>query len=250
MPAKLLIKRRKEEKSKGRHRGSKKFENPANSIDIFATVKNNLLSSGRGKDLNSIDRDSLLAKRFIGKKGTSILFVVDASGSMGVEELMSQTKGIVFNLLKDAYLNRERVGMIAFRGISAEIVLPFTKSIAMAKKKLSDIKTGGKTPLSISIKKSLDVIEKENAKFKENQKVIIFFTDGRANISMSGNDPFEEAVSFARKFRKMDVRTLVVDTDPTWISYPYAKDLAKEMGAEYYKLSDILNGDIRCLIYK
>lgn len=249
MPTKLLIKRKKEEKNKGRHRGSKKFESSDSSIDIFATLKNSLITSGK-KPSKNIDKSSLLAKRFVGKKGTSILFVVDASGSMGVEELMSQTKGIVFNLLKDAYLNRERVGMITFRGISADILLPFTKSIEMAKKKLSDIKTGGKTPLSISVKKAIDVIEKENARFKDNQKVIIFFTDGRANISMSGNDPFEEAVSLARKFRKMDVKTFVVDTDPTWISYPYAKDLAKEMGAEYYKLSEILKGDIRSLIYK
>lgn len=208
-----------------------------------------MIVSGR-KNLKNIDKSSLLAKRFVGKKGTSILFVVDASGSMGVEELMSQTKGIVFNLLKDAYLNRERVGMITFKGISADVILPFTKSINLAKKRLSDIKTGGKTPLSISIKKSLEVIERENLKFKENQKIVIFFTDGRANISISGNDPFEEAVSYAKKFKKMDIKTIVVDTDPTWISYPYAKDLAKEMGAEYYKLSQILKGDIRNLIYK
>ncbi len=178
------------------------------------------------------------------------MFVVDASGSMGVEELMSQTKGIVFNLLKDAYLNRERVGMITFRGVNAEIILPFTKSINMARKKLSNIVTGGKTPLSLSIKKSLEAIEKENVKFKENQKVIMFFTDGRANISMSGNDPFEEAILLARRFKKMDVKTFVIDTDPTWISYPYAKDLAKEMGAEYYKLAEVLKGDIRYFIYK
>lgn len=249
MPINFLIKRKKEEKKRGRHRGSIKFENPGGSIDIFNTLKNNLISSGE-KTLKNIHKNNLLAKRFVGKKGTSILFVVDASGSMGVEELMSQTKGIVLNLLKDAYLNRERIGMITFRGISADVVLPFTKSIDLAKKKLSDIKTGGKTPLSLSIRKSLDVIEKENVKFKENQKVVIFFTDGRANISFSGNDPFEEAVSFARKFRKMDVKTLVIDTDPTWISYPYAKDLAKEMGAEYFKLDQILKGNIRSLIYK
>ncbi|MCX7770118.1 MAG: VWA domain-containing protein [Proteobacteria bacterium] len=176
--------------------------------------------------------------------------MVDASGSMGVEELMSQTKGIVFNLLKDAYLNRERVGMITFRGLNADIVLPFTKSMNLARKKLVDIKTGGKTPLSFSIKRSIDVIKKESIKFKDNQKVVIFFTDGRANISMGSGDPFEEALLFAKELRNKDIKKIVIDTDPTWISYPYAKDLAKEMEAEYYKLSDVLKGDIRKLIYK
>jgi magnesium chelatase subunit D len=215
----------------------------------LATLKNSLIRFGNG-NLKVINKSDILAKRFIGKKGSSILFVVDASGSMGVEELMGHTKGIVLNLLKDAYLNRERVGMITFRGTSAEVVLPFTKSINIAKKKLTDIKTGGKTPLSISIKKAIEAIEKEHIKFKENEKVLIFFTDGRANISIYGKDPFEEAVMLARILKKMDLKSFVIDTDPTWISYPYAKELAKEMGAQYYKLSQILNGDIRQIIYK
>lgn len=169
---------------------------------------------------------------------------------MGVEELMSKTKGIVFNLLKDAYLKRERVGMITFRGVTADVVLPLTKSVALAKEKLKEIKTGGKTPLSLAIKKCIEEVDKENKKFKENEKIIIFFTDGRANISFSDSDPFDEAISFAKKLKNMNVKTFVVDTDPTWISYPYAKDLAKEMNAKYYKLNEILKGNIRELIYK
>ena len=216
---------------------------------MLATIKKTVQHNFNGLPLK-INKDELMAKRFVGKKGTSILFVVDASGSMGVEELMSKTKGIVFNLLKDAYVNRERVGMITFRGTQANVILPLTRSVAVAKRKLKDIKTGGKTPLSMALKKAIEEVERESKKFKENEKVIIFFTDGKANISMTNSDPFDEAVFFAEKIAEMDVKTFVVDTDPTWISYPYAKDLAKKMNAKYYKLEDVLKRNIREFIYK
>lgn len=190
-----------------------------------------------------------MEKRLINKAGTSILFVVDASGSMGVETLMAQTKGILLSLLTDAYINRERVGMITFRGTRAETILPFTKSVTTAKRKLTNILTGGKTPLSMGIKKAIEVLEYENKKYEKNDKVVLFFTDGRANISFTGKDPFDEALYIAKKLQKMNVKIFVIDTDPTWISYPYAKDLAKTMNAKYYKLQDIIYGSIRELIY-
>jgi len=216
---------------------------------LLATIKKTVQNNFDCISLK-IGKNELMAKRFVGRKGTSILFVVDASGSMGVEELMSKTKGIIFNLLKDAYIKRERVGMITFRGTEANVILPLTRSVTVAKQKLKDIKTGGKTPLSMALKKAIEEVERENKKFKDNEKIIMFFTDGRANISITNCDPFDEAIFFAEKIAEMDVKTFVVDTDPTWISYPYAKDLAKKMNAKYYKLEDVLKRNIREFIYK
>ncbi len=191
-----------------------------------------------------------MAKALGKKNQTSILFVVDASGSMGVEDLMAKTKGLVFEILKDAYIMRERVGFITFRGTTAQYILPFTRSIEMAKEKLKEIKTGGKTPLSIALERAYLEIEKEIKRHKDNEIVLLIFSDGRANRSATGDDPFEEAVAVAKKISEKRVKSFIIDTDPTWIHYPYAKDLAKSIKGKYLKLKDIFEGNIRDIIYQ
>jgi magnesium chelatase subunit D len=218
-------------------------------IALDATLKKAAFRIFQDNAFN-IRKDDLMAKAYSGTGGSSILFVVDASGSMGVEELMTKTKSLVITLLKDAYHKRERVGMMVFRGIRADMVLPFTRSVHLAKSHLKEIKTGGKTPLSLALKKSITALATEKKKNNKNDIIILCFTDGRANISLTGNDPFEEALSYARSIRAMKVKAFIVDTDPTWISYPYAKDVAKEMDAKYFKLADIAEGNIRDLIYR
>lgn len=190
-----------------------------------------------------------MSKAFTTKRKTSILFVVDASGSMGVEDVMSKTKGLVFEILKDAYIRREKVGFITFRGVMAELILPFTKSVLLAKKELRNIKTGGKTPLSLALKKAYEEIDKETIKEKDTDLVMLLFSDGRGNISLSGMDPFEEALIWGKKISERNVKIFVIDTDPTWINYPYAKDLAKTINAKYFKLEDVIKGNIRYIIY-
>ncbi len=197
----------------------------------------------------SVKKEDLMKKSLVGKGGASILFVVDASGSMGVEELMGNTKNLVLGLLNDAYLKRERVGMIVFRGTKAETILPYTNSVTVAVKHLKEIKTGGKTPLSAAMVKAQEEICVEKKKHPANEQIILFFTDGRANISYHLSDPFDEAVYYAKKLLSLGCKIFVIDTDPTWISYPYAKELAGVLSAKYYKLKDILGGNIRELIY-
>lgn len=60
------------------------------------------------------------------KIGHTILFVVDASGSMGANRRMIETKGAIFSLLIDAYQKRDRIGLIAFRRGDACLLVPPT----------------------------------------------------------------------------------------------------------------------------
>ena len=96
------------------------------------------------------------------RTGTSILFVVDSSGSMGVKKRMEAVKGAILSLLKDAYEKRDRVGLVAFRKDCAEELLPITRSIDLAQKKLEKLTTGGKTPLAAGIERAYNIIKKEN----------------------------------------------------------------------------------------
>jgi magnesium chelatase subunit D len=172
--------------------------------------------------------------------GVSLLFAVDASGSMGVEEVMSRAKGIVVSLLADAYQKRDRVGLLAFRGTEARLVLPFTTSVEQAQKRLKAIPTGGKSPLALALAKSLELFALEARKNPGRAPLLVLLTDGRANISMEGKEPFEEALHYARRLREAKIRSLVVDTDPTWIhSYAYARVLARAMGAKCLRLANL-----------
>jgi len=165
--------------------------------------------------------------------GVSLLFAVDASGSMGAEEVMARAKGIVLSLLADAYQKRDRVGLLAFRGTEARVVLPFTTSVDQAQRRLSEIPTGGKSPLALGLAKALELFGLEARKHPGRTPLLVLLTDGKANISMAGQDPFEEALHQARRLRHAAIRSLVVDTDLTWIDfYPYPRVLAEAMGAQ------------------
>jgi len=177
--------------------------------------------------------------------GVSLLFAVDASGSMAAEQVMAKAKGIVLSLLADAYQKRDRVGLLAFRGTEARVVLPFTTSVEQAQRRLRDLPTGGKSPVALALAKSAELFDREARKSPGRTPLLVLLTDGRANISMEGRDPFEEALRHARRIRGMKIRSLVVDTDLTWIhSYAYARVLAEAMGARCLSVADLEVGQI------
>ncbi len=179
------------------------------------------------------------------RSGVSLLFAVDASGSMGVEEVMAKAKGIVLTLLTDAYQKRDRVGLLAFRGTEARLVLPFTSSVAQAQQRLKDLPTGGKSPLALALAKSLEAFHRELTKHPGRIPLLVLLTDGKANISMAGREPFDEALEQARRIRRAGIRSLVVDTDLTWIhSYAYARVLAEAMGARCLGIRDLELGKV------
>ena len=76
--------------------------------------------------------------------GNTFLFAVDASGSMGARERMRAVKGAIFYMLQEVYQKRDRVGMIAFRRDKADMLLPITRSVDLAQKRLAEMPTGGK----------------------------------------------------------------------------------------------------------
>jgi magnesium chelatase subunit D len=177
--------------------------------------------------------------------GVSLLFAVDASGSMGAEEVMARAKGIVLSLLADAYQKRDRVGLLAFRGTEARLVLPFTTSVGQAQLRLRELPTGGKSPLALALAKSLEVFGREARKHPGRTPLLVLLTDGKANISMEGRDPFEEALTRARRLRAAGIRSLVVDTDQTWIDfYPYPRVLADALGAPCLPLRELERGRV------
>ena len=177
--------------------------------------------------------------------GTTFLFLVDASGSMGAQERMKAVKGAIFAMLQEAYQKRDKVGMIAFRRKVAEELLPVTRSVDLAQKRLAELPTGGKTPLAEGLAQAFITLDMQKRKEQDTEPVLVLVTDGRANsVVQEGEDPVESAMKLARQIHKAKITSVVIDTETDFVKLGVARQVAAEMGANYYKLKQLSQGDI------
>lgn len=168
--------------------------------------------------------------------GSTFLFVVDASGSMGARERMKAVKGTVMALLQDAYQKRDQVGLIAFRRDHAELLLPVTRSVDLAQKCLQHLPTGGKTPLAEGMLMTLEVLQALKRRDKDVQPVVVLVTDGRAN---SQSDAVTAALEASRQLGETGIHSLVIDTEQDFIKLGIAGKIARQLGGAYYKLEEL-----------
>jgi magnesium chelatase subunit D len=168
--------------------------------------------------------------------GTSIVFCVDASGSMGASSRMEAAKGAVLDLLVDAYKRRDRVGVVSFRGNEAEVLLTPTSSVELAQLRLRAMETGGATPLASGIAKSLELLAAEVRRDQEAVPWLVLVSDGRANVGLKGGLGSDDARSMATRVRESKVNALVVDTSETAAAGASARELARLAGGEYLRL--------------
>jgi magnesium chelatase subunit D len=177
------------------------------------------------------------------RTGSLILFVVDASGSMGAQRRMVAVKGAILSLLLDAYQRRDRVALISFRGARADLLLPPTNSVDLAQVYLQDMPTGGRTPLSRGLYLALEVLETERLKDREVLPLVVLLSDGRANVSLdsasSAAAAVVEATGIASLFEDKKFSSVVVDTELGFLKLGMAQGLAEAMGARYVKLDDL-----------
>ena len=177
--------------------------------------------------------------------GTTFLFVVDASGSMGAQERMKAVKGAIFAMLQEAYQKRDKVGMIAFRRKVAEELLPVTRSVDLAQKRLAELPTGGKTPLAEGLAQAFITLDMQKRKEPDTEPVLVLVTDGRANsVVQEGEDPVESAMKLAKQIHKAKITSVVIDTETDFIKLGVARQIAAEMGANYYKLKQLSKEDV------
>jgi magnesium chelatase subunit D len=173
--------------------------------------------------------------------GNFLLFLVDASGSMGAQGRMTATKGAIMSLLLDAYQKRDRVAMVTFRRNEAEVKLPPTSSVELAARLLRDLPVGGRTPLSAGLIKAYEVLRTVLLRDPTARPILIIITDGKANVSVGSKKPVEEALLVASRIA-MDERIypVVVDTEKQGIvQFGLARKLADIMQAPYFRVEDL-----------
>lgn len=170
--------------------------------------------------------------------GVYQLFVVDASGSMAARYRMEATKAAILSLLRDSYIHRDSVGLIAFRKGSAEVLLPFTRSVERAERLLASMPTGGKTPLAQGLQMAYTLCDRLLRAHRAERIQIICITDGRAT-SGDSEDPVTESKQWARILGTLPVDCIVIDTETGFIKLGLAKELCKLMNASYYAMDTI-----------
>jgi magnesium chelatase subunit D len=194
-------------------------------------------AAGRGNKNKRIliHKDDFRITRFKQKTATSTIFVVDASGSLALQRL-AEVKGAVELLLADCYVRRDEVALIAFRGRTAELILPPTRSLTRAKRSLAALPGGGGTPLSAGILSATTLAL--SVRGKGHSPAIVLMTDGRANVCRDGSAGRAaaevEAQEAARQLHAAGIPALVIDTSPR--PQPQAERIASEMHARYVAL--------------
>ena len=152
-------------------------------------------------------------KRFEETSDRLLVFAVDASGSAAFARL-AEAKGAVELLLAEAYARRDHVALVAFRGETAEVLLPPTRSLVQTKRRLAALPGGGGTPLAAGLQAALEVAR--TASRKGLTPTIALLTDGRANIALDGQPNRTVAREDAKKLAQIvaaeRVETLIIDT--------------------------------------
>ncbi|MEU1406111.1 putative cobaltochelatase [Streptomyces sp. NPDC005728] len=232
----------------GRTTGARRPRGTLTKLHLAATVlaaAPHQRARGRSGPGLVLRRDDLRQATREGREGNLVLFVVDASGSMAARQRMSAVKGAVVSLLLDAYQRRDKVGLVTFRGTSADVALPPTSSVDAAAARLESLPTGGRTPLAAGLLKAHEVLRVERLRDPARRALVVVVTDGRAT---GGPEPVALAGRAARLFAAEQVASVVVDCESGPVRLGLAGQLAGELGGTAVTLDELRADSIAGLV--
>ncbi len=174
-------------------------------------------------------------RRYEDRSDRLLIFTVDASGSAAMARL-AEAKGAVELLLAQAYARRDQVALVAFRGAGAEVLLPPTRSLVQAKRRLAGMPGGGGTPLAAGLVAAS--VLAEQARGRGLSPALALLTDGRANVALDGAGDraraMEDTAQTARHCLSQNIPGVVIDTATRPGDAPAT--LAAQLGARYLAL--------------
>ena len=204
---------------------------------VLAAAPHQLARGRTGPGLR-LAREDLRQAALEGREGNLVLFVVDASGSMGSRARMAAVKGAVLSLLLDAYQRRDKVGLVTFRGAGAELALPPTWSVEAAATRLTELPTGGRTPLAAGLLRAHEVLRVERVRDPRRRPLVVVVTDGRAT-GARGGDHLGDARRAAGLLAASGTAAVVVDCESGPVRLGLAASLGGVLGAQTLRLEEL-----------
>ena len=229
--------------NEGRAVGSGPFSGPSlTEVAFLSTLKAACGRPGFDRVQRPLGfiRDDLREKIKKKKGGYSVVFVVDASSSMGVQGRMSLVKGLLNAYLRECYLRRDRVALVAFRHQQSRLIQPFTGNLGRVRQSLRQLPLGGKTPLAEGLRLGFRALAQERFKYPRSGQVLVLVSDGKPNLSFSGLDPVDEAFQTAAWLRRNGITFIFIDTEPNPLAFGCGPDIARKAGGTYRTLMDLL----------
>ena len=227
---------------RGRRIGHVPFEPPLRRVDGASTaVAYAVRTADAGREADEGDRvaveaEDLRAAVTAGPRARLVVLAVDASGSIAGRRRLDAAHAAIVSLLGDAYRRRDRVAMVVFRGESAEVVLRPTGSVEVARARLAQLESGGRTPLAAGLRAVASLVTAAQRQGGADPSVVLV-TDGRA--TSGGDDPLAAAASAAVELATTGVPCLVVDAETGPARLGLARSLAAVLSADYVLLEDI-----------
>jgi len=207
--------------------GSRRTETPL-ELDVRATLHHAVVETGNARPRISDVHERVRSP----KTGTRYLIVMDSSGSHAAQQRMRLVKGAANNLLSRSFKNGDEVAIIVFRGTTAQVLLEPTGVLPEAAIALEYLPTGGRTPLA----HALDLART----YLTPTTVLILLTDGRANVPLQSDDPWQDALDIAAQITSS---ALVIDTENSTERLGRSRTLAEALGAGYVELEGTEMGD-------
>ncbi|RPA63577.1 VWA domain-containing protein [Gordonia oryzae] len=205
-------------------------------VHLFGTVLN---AAGRGIGEDGrvrVRREDLRGGHRIGQESNLVVFVVDLSGSMTARRRLAAVSGLCVDLLRDSYTRRDRVAVIVARGARAELVVPPTKSVDIAVRRLSSVRTGGRTPLAEGLLAADELIARGRRIEPQRRPLLVVLTDGRAT---AGPDAAARARAAAASIGRQGTAGVVVDCEQGMVRLGLAADLAAHLRADLIPMDDL-----------
>ncbi len=217
-----------------------RFPSSPSDIAIDATIRS-AASRNPTSTNERIRPEDVRVKVRRNRRSAIILFVVDTSASMGAEKRIEIAKTTALEVLSDAYRNRDKVGVITFSNDEARLLLSPTSKYERANRIISEVKTGGATPLSKGLGLAHKVLGAEARKSRASVPILVLISDCNANVACGGADPTFEALEIAAAIRSKGIYSVVIDgrTSAGCISNESkAIKIAKALGGEYITLRE------------
>jgi len=225
--------------ARGRRIGHVPLSDPSQRVDGAATaVAYAIRTVGEDGDPGGegLAVEDLQAAVTAEPQATLVIVAVDTSGSIAGRRRLEAARAAVMSLLGDVYRRRDRVAMVAFRGESAEVVLRPTGSVEVARARLAELQTGGRTPLAAGLAQVTSLVRAAQRPGGPRPSVVLV-TDGRATAG--GDDPLAAADAAAADLAATGVACLVVDAETGPARLGLARSLAASLSADYVLLEDI-----------